>query len=121
VAERSQAGGADAVIETAGVPAALAKGLGLLRPGGRYVTAGVVLPAASVELDASLIVRGALTVRGVHNYHPRHLARALDFVARRRREVPLAQLVHARVPLDAIDEAFARASAHRGVRTAIVP
>ena len=119
MAERSQAGGADAVIETAGVPAALAKGLGLLRPGGRYVTAGVVLPAASVELDASLIVRGALTVRGVHNYH--HLARALDFVARRRREVPLAELVHARVPLDAIDEAFARASAHRGVRTAIVP
>src|SRR5262245_19263215 len=44
VSINSQTGGADAVIETAGVPGALPEGLGLLRPGGRYVTAGLVLP-----------------------------------------------------------------------------
>ena len=121
VAERSQAGGADAVIETAGVASALSEGLGLLRPAGRYVSAGLVLPAAPVELDASLNVRGMLTVRGVHNYHPRHLARALDFVARQLAPVPLAELVHARMPLDAIDEVFEDASARRGVRTGILP
>ena len=59
------------------------------------------------------------TLRGVHNYHPRHLARALDFVARHRDTVPLAELVSREVPLDRIDDAFGQAAAHRGVRTAI--
>ncbi len=121
VAERSQTGGADAVIETAGVAGALHEGLGLLRLGGRYVTAGLVLPGAPVDLDASLLVRGMLTVRGVHNYHPRHLARALDFVAQSRDSVPLGDLVALPMPLDKIDEAFAHAAARRGVRTAMLP
>ena len=64
VAERSQFGGADAAIETAGAAAALRDGLALLRPGARYVTAGLVLPSAPVELDASALVRGMLTLRG---------------------------------------------------------
>jgi putative phosphonate catabolism associated alcohol dehydrogenase len=113
--------GADVVIETTGAASALREGLGLLRPGGRYVTAGLVLPAAPVEVDASLLVRGMLTVRGVHNYHPRHLARALDFAARCRDRVPLAELVGVRLPLDAVGDAFANAAARRGARTAIVP
>ncbi len=121
VTSNSQAGGADAVIETAGVASALREGLALLRPAGRYVTAGLVLPAAPVDLDASLLVRGMLTVRGVHNYRPRHLARALDFVAHSRATVPLADVVSIQMPLDEIDEAFAHAAARRGVRIAVAP
>ena len=121
VVERSQSGGADAAIETAGVAAALRDGLALLRPGGRYITAGLVLPSAPVEIDASALVRGMLTLRGVHNYDARHLARALDFTARSRDRVSLGSLVELQVPLDAIDEAFALAAGRRSVRVAIVP
>jgi len=121
VAEHSQNGGADVAIETAGAAAALQQGLGLLRPGGRYVTAGLVLPSAPVELDASALVRGMLTLRGVHNYGARHLARALDFAERTRETVPLASLVDLQVPLDAIDKAFALAAGRRSARIAVVP
>ena len=96
-------GGADVVIETCGVPVALPQGLGVLRVGGRLVTAGLVVPGAAVTLDASEIVRRCITMRGVHNYHPRHLVRALDFVADHRDRLPLGALVDATFPLAEAD------------------
>src|SRR5262245_40754887 len=42
--DHSRRGGADAVIETAGAADVLREGLRLLRPGGRIVTAGLVVP-----------------------------------------------------------------------------
>lgn len=118
---RGASGGADQVIETAGVPEALSSGLALLRIAGTYVTAGLVMASAPVAIDASALVRGLVTLRGVHNYHPDHLARALDFVARTRESIPFGDLVSARTGLDDIDRAFGEAAARRGVRTAIAP
>ena len=87
---RSRRGGADVVIETAGVATTLADGLRLLRPGGRLVTAGLVVPGSIVTLDASEIARRCATIRGVHNYRPpHHLVAALDFV-REQRQGPTA-------------------------------
>ncbi len=84
----SRRGGADVVIETAGVASALAAGLPLLRPGGRIVTAGLVVPNSVATLDASEIVRRCVTIRGVHNYAPHHLIAALDFVRKERDCLP---------------------------------
>jgi D-arabinose 1-dehydrogenase-like Zn-dependent alcohol dehydrogenase len=92
----------------------------LLRRGARYVTAGLVLPSTPVEIDASALVRGMLTLRGIHNHDARHLARALDFAARRRDDGSLGSLVEFQVPLDAIDEAFALAAGRRSVRVGII-
>lgn len=119
--DRSRRGGADVVIETAGAAAALAEGLRLLRPGGRLVTAGLVVPGSSVTLDASEIVRRCATVRGVHNYAPRHLIAALDFVRAQRLRLPLAELVDARFPLEATDAALIAAAERRALRPAVVP
>jgi putative phosphonate catabolism associated alcohol dehydrogenase len=113
--------GPDAVIEAAGVPAVLPQGLQMLRKGGRYAVAGIVSPGADVSLDASLLVSRWITVRGVHNYHPRHLVQALDFVQRNRKVFPLAELVEARFALREIDTALAQAAARRVLRAAIVP
>ena len=74
-----------------------------------------------MELDASVLVRGMLTLRGIHNSDARHLARALDFAARRRDGVSLGSLVEFQVPLDAIEEAFVLAAGRRSVRVGIVP
>ena len=72
-----------------------------------------------MELDASALVRGMLTLRGIHNYDARHLARALDFAARRRDDVTVGSLVEFQVPLDAIDEAFALGGGRRSVRVGV--
>ncbi len=113
--------GPDAVIEVCGVPAVLPEGLQMLRRGGRYAIAGIVFPGADVPIDANLVVSKWITLRGVHNYHPRHLVQALDFVQRNRKVFPLAELVEARFSLREIDAAFAQAAERRALRAAIVP
>ena len=65
--------GADAVIEVCGVPDVIPLGLQLLRVGGRYVLGGLVNPDANVTIDANMLVKRWVTMRGIHNYHPRHL------------------------------------------------
>lgn len=115
------AAGADVAIEVCGDPAAIGAAIGLLRPGGRCVLAGVVNPGSIVALDASLVLRKCLTLVGVHNYHPRHLPRALAFVLAHRARYPFASLVDARYPLEAVGEAMADAAARRVLRAAIVP
>ncbi len=113
--------GADVVIEVCGDPAVLASGLDILRIGGRYVLAGLVSPGARVDFDANLIVRKLITMTGVHNYHPRHLVQARDFVVAQRTHYPFAELVDGIYTLTEVDRAMADAAACRVLRAAIVP
>ena len=105
------------------VPAveAIPEGIEVLRTGGTYVLAGVVNPQALVTVDANLILKKMLTLRGVHNYHPRNLIEALDFVIANRRRFPFDELVDARYFLDQVSEAMADAANQRVLRAAIVP
>lgn len=113
--------GADAAVEVCGHPDAVPTGLEMLRTGGRYVIAGLVNPDARMTLDGNQILRRWLTIRGVHNYHPRHLVQALDFVTANRGRFPFSDLVDARFTLDELDTAFARAAERSVLRAAIVP
>jgi threonine dehydrogenase-like Zn-dependent dehydrogenase len=47
---------------------------------GVLVLVGSVAPSAPLGLDPERVVRRWLTVAGVHNYEPRHLQRAVDFL-----------------------------------------
>ena len=113
--------GADAGIEVCGYPDAVPPGIGMLRTGGRYVIAGLVNPGADFTLDGNDLLRRWITLKGVHNYHPRHLIQALDFVVGNRERFPFAELVDSTFPLDRIDEAFARTADRSALRAAIVP
>lgn len=113
--------GADVVIEVCGAPDVLAAGLDMLRVGGRYVLAGLVSPGAQATFDANLVVRKLLTLTGVHNYHPRHLLQALDFIIAQRQQYPFAELVDGIYPLTDLDRAMDDAAACRVLRAAIVP
>ena len=113
--------GPDAVIEVTGTPTVIPEGLSMLRAGGRYALAGVVNPDARVTIDANLILRRCLTVRGVHNYHPRHLVQALAFVAVNRKQYPFQDLVDGIYPLEQINDAFRGAAEQRVLRAAIIP
>ncbi len=113
--------GADAVIEVAGTPEVIPAGLSMLRTGGCYVLAGVVNPGAHVTVDAHHILRRCLTVRGVHNYHPRHLVQALDFVVTTRGRFPFSDLVDGVYSLEDINVAFRDAAERRVLRAAVIP
>ena len=113
--------GADAVIEVCGVAEVIPQGLQMLRTGGRYVLGGLVNPDANVTIDANMLVKRWITVRGIHNYHPRHLIQALDFVMTNRERFPFKEIVDAKFALTDLDAAFKKASERSVLRAAIVP
>jgi len=113
--------GADAVIEVCGVPDVIPQGLKMLRTGGRYVLGGLVNPDANVTIDANMLVKRCVTMRGIHNYHPRHLIQALDFVMANRKRFPFKEIVDSKFALEDLDTAFKKASERTVLRAAIVP
>ncbi len=113
--------GADVAMEVCGLAAVVPTGIHMLRVGGRYVIGGLVNPNDTFELDGNEILRKLITLKGVHNYHPRHLIQALDFVMANRLRFPFKDLVDSRFSLDQLDDAFAQASARNVLRAAIIP
>jgi alcohol dehydrogenase len=121
VAAATDGRGADVVVELAGTAASARTALGSARVGGTVLFAGTVAPTPAVPLDPEAVVRRMLTIRGVHNYHPRDLESALAFLAGPGRAFPFDRLVVARYPLAEAEKAFARAHDSPGFRVAIVP
>jgi alcohol dehydrogenase len=113
--------GADLVLELAGTAGSVQAGLALVRTGGTVVLAGTVAPVGTIGFDPENVVRRLLTIRGVHNYHPRDLATALGFLAGPGRDFPWESLVATEYPLEQAEQAFAAAHAQPGVRIAVVP
>jgi len=113
--------GADVAIEVCGVPSVVPCGIRMLRIGGRYVIGGLVNPGAEFTLDGNELLRKWITLRGIHNYHPRHLIQALDFVMANREQFPFREIVDSRFGLEQVGEAFDKAANHAVLRAAVVP
>ena len=113
--------GPDAVIEVCGVSGVIPLGIEMVRTGGTYVIAGLVSPGAHVNFDAHRIVKKMITLRGIHNYHPRHLIEALEFVKNNKSKYPLAELVDGFYNLDEVTLAINDAATQRVLRAAIIP
>jgi threonine dehydrogenase-like Zn-dependent dehydrogenase len=120
-AEPAPAGRVDAVIEVTGTSAVVPEGVRLLRPGGFYAFAGMVHPATPLDLTGETVVRRCLTIRGFHNYAPRHLERAVAFLDGRRDAHPWGALVSDPFPLAQLATAFDVARTQRWPRVAIRP
>lgn len=121
VRERTAGRGADLVLELAGSADSVCTAFALARTGGTIVLAGTVAPVGTVEFDPEKFVRRMLTVRGVHNYHPRDLVAALGFLAGPGRKFPWGSLIVARYPLEEAERAFTMAHTSPGQRVAVVP
>ena len=113
--------GPDAVIELCGDPGVIPSGIEMLRTGGRYVLGGLVNPDAFVRIDANKILRKLITLSGVHNYHPRHLIQALDFVVSNRKRFPFHELVDGKYRLEDVGQAMQDAAERKVLRAAIIP
>lgn len=103
----------DVMIELSGKTAAFERAWPLMRTGGTIVLVGAVFPDVPVSLLLEQIVRRHLTIRGIHNYAPRHLLAAVEFLAAHHASAPFGELVARWYPLHEVREAFA-AGAHSG-------
>jgi threonine dehydrogenase-like Zn-dependent dehydrogenase len=99
----------------------VSQGVGVLRPGGMYVWAGMVHPETKLALTGEEVVKKCLEIRGVHNYAPPDLAAAIQFLTETHRQFPYHQLVSAPMPLDQLDAAIALAQRREWLRVAVQP
>lgn len=110
----------DVVIEASGH--AVADAIAGAATGGIVVLVGSVFPADPVPLDAESLVRRLVTVTGVHNYTPAHLADAVAFLAVHGRAHPFDEAVGVVHPLAELDTALEAAAAPGApLRIGIVP
>ncbi len=111
----------DLVLEVTGSSAVIPDGIRVLRPGGHYVWAGMVHPETRLDLTGEAVLRKCLTLRGVHNYAPRHLAAGLDFLARNHTRLPFEKLTSAPMPLEKLNEGLELTRSRQWQRVAIQP
>ncbi|GGE92393.1 alcohol dehydrogenase [Mycetocola zhadangensis] len=109
------------VLEMSGSTAAVSTAMNLVGVGGVIVLVGSVSPSDGIRLDPETLVRGLITVRGVHNYAARHLISAVDYLEHAWYRYPFAQLVGNTFPLALVDDALALAATGTHQRVALDP
>jgi Zn-dependent alcohol dehydrogenase len=67
------------------------------------------------------IVRKCLTIHGSHNYHPRFLGDAIEFVQETRHQYSFNLLIGNTYPLAEIDQAFQEAIKGNQIRIGLNP
>ncbi len=113
--------GADVVVELSGSAAAWRTTWPLTRLGGRWVLVGAVFPGQEITAPMDAIVRRNLSIQGVHNYAPRHLRNAVQFLSRHHLDYPFQELVAAWRPLSQAEAAFADAARPNVIRVGVKP
>jgi len=112
--------GADAVIECVGAPVVVAEGFEMCREGGKYLVLGHYADGGPTSLNPHVITRKQLTVYGSWASEPRHMASALDFLARRP-DLPFARLAAERFPLEAAFDALQTSARFASAKSVIAP
>lgn len=110
---------ADIVFDMTGNPQAMQLGTASLAVGGIAIWIGAVYPAPPVPVDAQLVVRKLLQIRGLHNYNYEDFVKATEFIENNYRKYPFENLVEKEYPLEEIETAFAFASNDKPVRVGI--
>ncbi|KQP54032.1 alcohol dehydrogenase catalytic domain-containing protein [Agreia sp. Leaf283] len=108
-------------LDASGSPPAVASAIDSVGIGGVVVLVGSVSPSAPVSLDPESIVRRLVSIRGVHNYAPRHLEAAARFIETRSASYPFDELVGATVALADLDDGLEAAAGGRAVRIGVAP
>lgn len=122
VAKAASSGrGADVMLEFSGSSDAVTAGLATLRVGGVAVIAGTAAPGKPVELSPEGLVRRMLTIKGLHNYAPRDLVTAVNFLVENKDRFPFDAFRGESHGLSDINAAFEAATKSGGKRVSVVP
>jgi putative phosphonate catabolism associated alcohol dehydrogenase len=112
--------GVDIALELTGEPTAFEALFPLARLGGSLILVGAVFPSRPIAIVAEQIVRRCLAVRGIHNYAPRHLRAALEFLAAHP-SIPFPALVGDWQPLSSLEQVLSTSPAPSALRIGIRP
>ncbi|XP_068693636.1 L-threonine 3-dehydrogenase-like isoform X2 [Montipora foliosa] len=111
----------DVVIEVCGVRDVIREGITLVRPGGLYVLIGMVHPDSKLDLTGEQIIRKCITIKGIHNYSPQHLDKAVSFLSRTYIKYPYKQLFSQPFKLADFQTALKLAQQQKFYRVCVVP
>ncbi|WP_115896028.1 zinc-binding dehydrogenase [Marinomonas pollencensis] len=120
VRELTNGQGADACIEVAGVPAAFAEGLELVRSGGKFVTMGNVTPGKTIDIDPGFITRQQVMIIPVMRYSPEYLHKALSFLSKNIDRLPFNKMLDAEYSLENVKEALTDSMERKVTRATIL-
>ncbi|GEC71618.1 putative phosphonate catabolism associated alcohol dehydrogenase [Flavobacterium flevense] len=109
----------DVIIDTTGIAAVMEKGLELLAIGGRAIWIGAVYTQPPTQINAEMIVRNLITIKGLHNYTPNDLGFAVDFIAENHSKYPFEILVSKEFPLNELSNAFEEAKTGKHYRIGV--
>jgi threonine dehydrogenase-like Zn-dependent dehydrogenase len=112
--------GADLVIECTGAPAAVAEGIDLCRPGGRYLVLGQYTDHGPTPINPHLITRKQLQLLGSWAFSAGHYGTYVRTVPQLAARFDIAQLVDA-FPLSRAQEAIDAAQAGQVGKAVLVP
>ena len=111
--------GLDVAIEVCGDNSIVDYAIDNLTIGGRFMTVGMVSPGNDITIDANTIIRKYLTIKGIHNYRPDHLKKALLFLEKNHAKYPFKDIVKIEYPLEKINEAVETAKSGKYIRVGI--
>jgi alcohol dehydrogenase len=111
--------GLDVILELSGAATAFDTAWPALCIGGTLVLVGAVYPGPAVSVSMEQIVRRNLTIRGVHNYAPKDLLAAVEFLTAAQGQFPLQELVGPWYPLAEVAAALETARDPRHLRVGI--
>ncbi len=111
----------DVVIEVAGVSSIISDGMRLLRLGGIYLWAGMVHDQTPLDILGVDVVKGCVTIIGIHNYAAKHLEEAVAFLGETKDRFPWAELVSDPMALRALDDAFTMTKQRKWHRVSVKP
>ena len=111
--------GVDVAFEVCGERTVATQAVNALRVGGRYLIAGLVSPGSDLGIDGNQVTRKCLTIKGIHNYRPEHLGKALRFLETNWQKYPYAELLGRTFPLSQINEAVLLGASSRYIRVGI--
>jgi len=121
VSAATQSRGVDVALELSGSAGGVQGAIDALRVGGRLVVAGSTVPGRTLEFDPCDWMRRMITVSGAHNYAPRDLVSAIEFLETHRASFPFDSLLGERFQLDDLNEAFRFAEQNPGRRAIVAP
>ncbi|MET4159966.1 alcohol dehydrogenase catalytic domain-containing protein [Agromyces sp. PvR057] len=108
-------------IEASGAAAGVRTAVAKVGIGGVVVLVGTVTSGTELCIDPESLVRRLATITGVHNYDAAHLERAVAFLERSWRTLPLDELVSSTHALARLDHALEEAASGRHIRVGVAP
>lgn len=111
----------DVVLEMSGAPTAVQSAIDAVDLGGKVILVGSVMPSADVSVNPERMIRGCHSIHGIHNYAPKDLRAAVEFLNATREKYPWESLVERSFPLSDVNAAIESMQRSRPIRIAILP